>query len=420
MRTPEKKRNGKWQIRYYDAHHRIRYETHNTQRAAAAALREKAALLDAGIDPSRRVRFDELATDWTQSHLAHGLRPSSIKDYRQSLKRLSDYLGRREVKSITAADLERCRNELVLKVQGERTAQFERVLAAAKNKVKPTDADTALIARESAIRTEIERGGIRSAGKMVGCARTLWKFAVSRGYAVRNIASDVKKPTTPAVVHDGVIDQNILTPAEVEALINSTDPEHRCGIRFLFMTGVRFGEFGGLQWTDMDWANNRVVIRRQRSAITGEMTAPKTNAGTRWIDLPADLIVQLKIHRLRTPGDLMFPVDERNFRSRVWHPALRRAGLRSIRIHDARHTHASLLIGSGADIVAVSRRLGHSNPAITLTTYSHAFARRNTGGLGELLAAFMQRETVGCELVASGKNALVARGTDDKYVNEII
>ena len=60
------------------------------------------------------------------------------------------------------------------------------------------------------------------------------------------------------------------------------------------------------------------------------------------------------------------------------------------------HTHASLLIGSGADIVAVSRRLGHANPAITLPVYSHAFARRDTAPLGEQLASFMHRETFGC------------------------
>jgi hypothetical protein len=111
--------------------------------------------------------------------------------------------------------------------------------------------------------------------------------------------------------------------------------------------------------------------------------------------------------------------DERNWRSRIWHPALRRAGLRSVRIHDARHTHASLLIGSGADIVAVSRRLGHGNPAITLSTYSHAFARRDTAPLGEQLAAFMRKETVDCDLVASSQIASTPLSVDDDNTNQI-
>jgi len=125
------------------------------------------------------------------------------------------------------------------------------------------------------------------------------------------------------------------------------------------------------------------------------------------------------VHRLATLGERVFPIDARNWRTRVWHPALRRAGLRSIRIHDARHTHASLLIGAGADIVAVSRRLGHSNPAITLSTYSHAFARRDTAPLGEQLAAFMRRETAGCALVASATNDEISSASADINNNEI-
>jgi integrase len=407
MRTPEKKPNGRWQIRFPNQHGKIRYATYGTKREAEAALREKYQQLDAGIDPGRRVRFDELVKEWRASHLAHGLRASSVKDYNQSLKRMSNFFGVREVRVITAGELERCRNELVMQVQAERTAKFELVLAK----------DESLKVREEEIRAEIARGGIRAAAKMVGCARTLWKFAVSRGYAVRNIAADVKKPAALQVVETDVIDENILTPAEIARLIANAPPKEQCTVEFLFMTGVRFGELGGLMWSDMDWATSRVLVRRQRSGITGELTAPKTRAGTRWIDLPADLIVELKAHRLRTPGDFMFPIDARNWRSRVWHPSLRRAGLRSIRIHDARHTHASLLIGSGADVVAVSRRLGHANPSITLTVYSHAFARRDSVPLGEHLAAFMRRENVGCDLVVS---AILDEGDNTQVIESMV
>ena len=388
---------------------RIRYASFGTKRAAEAALKEKDALRNAGVDPGRRVGFDELARAWAESHLTHGLRPSTIKHYKEALKRLADFFGKTEVRTITAASLEKCRNELVLKVQAERTAKFDRVLAA----------DPTLKTREAEIRATIKRGGIRAAGKMIGTARMLWKFAVSRGHAVRNIAQDVKKPTALALVESGVIDQNILTPAEVERHLANMPSDQRCFGRFLYMTGVRFGEALGAEWSDMDWNSNRILIRRQRSAMTGEMTVPKTKAGLRWIDLPVGLITELKAHRLRTPGEAMFPIDARNWRMRVWHPSLRRAGLRSIRVHDARHTCASLLIGSGADIVAVSRRLGHSNPAITLSTYSHAFARRDTAPLGERLAAFMAQETVGCVLVASGKNAAVPHSEHDENINEI-
>ena len=67
--------------------------------------------------------------------------------------------------------------------------------------------------------------------------------------------------------------------------------------------------------------------RRRRCALRGPRRLP--------------LRCDVRASALKTPGEFMFPGDERNWRSRVWHPSLRRAGLRSIRIHDARHTHAS-------------------------------------------------------------------------------
>jgi len=402
MRRPEKihrKGGTRWQVRFEDAHRKIRYRAFPTKAAAETFLREVDSAQRAGLDPARRVRFDELATEWRASHLASGLRPSSVKDYEAALKRLSDYFGRREVRGITAGDLEQCRNGVVEAVKRERTEKLERVL-----KRRPE-----LRKRESELREQIARGGARTAAKVVGTARTLWKFAVSRGYAARNIASDVKKPKAPPVVATGVIDQNILTPTEIVRLLAHVPAEHRTTVAFLFNTGVRFGELLGVRWEDMDWASGRVLIRRQRSGLTGELTVPKTAAGTRWIDLSADLIAELKAHRLRTPGNFLFALDERNWRSRVWHPALRRAGLRSIRIHDARHTHASLLLAAGADVVAVSRRLGHSNPSITLAVYAHAVQQRTAPALGEKLAAFMRAESVGCELVAREDVALHRR-----------
>lgn len=91
-------------------------------------------------------------------------------------------------------------------------------------------------------------------------------------------------------------------------------------------------------------------------------------------------------------GKFPFDFDERNWRTRVWYRALHAAGLRRIRIHDARHSHASWLLAAGADVVAVSRRLGHSDPAVTLKVYSHFVQRRGAAVLGETLAAFMRQE----------------------------
>ena len=62
---------------------------------------------------------------------------------------------------------------------------------------------------------------------VVGTARMLWKFAVARGYVPRNIAKDVAKPRVERAIESGVIDENILDPAEIEQLVAAAPEEHR-------------------------------------------------------------------------------------------------------------------------------------------------------------------------------------------------
>jgi len=78
--------------------------------------------------------------------------------------------------------------------------------------------------------------------------------------------------------------------------------------------------------------------------------------------------------------------------------------LRRVKVHDLRHTAASLLIAAGEDVTTVSRQLGHADAAVTLKTYTHWFRQRNTTGLGARLEEFLAREKSGCVLVVSGKS----------------
>jgi integrase len=68
------------------------------------------------------------------------------------------------------------------------------------------------------------------------------------------------------------------------------------------------------------------------------------------------------------------PLRNSNFGRRVWHPALEAAGISAeVRVHDLRHSCASLLIRQGASIKAVQQQLGHSTPMVTLNVYAHLF-----------------------------------------------
>jgi hypothetical protein len=95
------------------------------------------------------------------------------------------------------------------------------------------------------------------------------------------------------------------------------------------------------------------------------------------------------------------PMDQHDFHNRAFLPALRRAGLRRVRVHDLRHSCASMLIATGADIASILRQLGHANVAITPSTYTHWIAQRAETGLGAKLAALVASEADGCEMVAS-------------------
>jgi integrase len=65
------------------------------------------------------------------------------------------------------------------------------------------------------------------------------------------------------------------------------------------------------------------------------------------------------------------PLNDAWLRDRVWRPLLERAGVRHVRVHDARHTYASLMLRRGVPVVNVSRQLGHSSIAVTVDLYGH-------------------------------------------------
>jgi integrase len=182
----------------------------------------------------------------------------------------------------------------------------------------------------------------------------------------------------------------------------------------------------GLQWGDCEFGKGRLYVRRQLEAITGELAPPKTAASTRFVSLPPVAMSELKRWKIECPHgelDFVFPntngtaMDDRNFRMRTFYPALRRAGLRKVRVHDLRHTAASMLIAAGADLADVSRQMGHANVSITLSVYTHHFARRGGCDLGARLAEFVAREADGPVSVPA---APAAAANDAEVIDNVV
>jgi integrase len=171
-------------------------------------------------------------------------------------------------------------------------------------------------------------------------------------------------------------------------------PFFLCALR----TGMRLGELLGLEWGDLDFRGGFIEVRRAH--VKGRVTTPK-NRKTRRVDMSRQLAEALRaLQRERKREALAkgwgqvpdrvfvneagLVVDEWNLRRRVFYPALGKTGLRHIRLHDLRHTFASLLIQQGESLAYVKEQLGHGSIQITVDTYGHLIPGANRQAVDKL------------------------------------
>jgi integrase len=159
-----------------------------------------------------------------------------------------------------------------------------------------------------------------------------------------------------------------------------------------YYTGARKGEINALKWSDID--GNTIMIRRsvaQKLKGGDRETPPKNRSSIRDIQMPLPLIEILSAHRERQKNIPGFSEDFRvcggtdclrdttiDKRNRAIAKA---ADLPLIRVHDFRHSHASLLANEGINIQEVARRLGHSDVQMTWQVYSHLYPREEERAL---------------------------------------
>ena len=149
----------------------------------------------------------------------------------------------------------------------------------------------------------------------------------------------------------------------------------------LYWTGMREGELLALSPADIDLDNKIISINRTYQRIEGKdvFTSPKTRKSKRKIPIPDFLCQELSDY---IQSRYMLDADERLFpvtKSYLSHEMIRgckNTGVKKIRIHDIRHSHASLLINQGCDALMLADRLGHEKVSTTLNTYSHLFPHK--------------------------------------------
>jgi integrase len=154
--------------------------------------------------------------------------------------------------------------------------------------------------------------------------------------------------------------------------------------------GLRQGEALGLRWHDIDLNVGVLRVQHQLQRIDTKLTLvePKTERSRRTLVLPASIAAGLREHEKRQLAEKLWagskwvenglvftnlvggPLQARKV-IRDFHKALDKAGLRSIRFHDLRHSCATLLLVQGVSPRVVMDILGHSEIAMTMDTYSH-------------------------------------------------
>lgn len=161
----------------------------------------------------------------------------------------------------------------------------------------------------------------------------------------------------------------------------SNKPHARAGFLILYYTGIRIGELLALEYGDIDFDGCTLSITKsyQRIGNRDVVTPPKTPKSVRTISIPVFLRDELKSYTGKLYGlhrhDRIFPYTIYFF-EREMDRGTKDGTVKRIRLHDLRHSHASLLIELGFSPLAIADRMGHDKVETTLNTYSHLFPHK--------------------------------------------
>ena len=219
-----------------------------------------------------------------------------------------------------------------------------------------------------------------------------------------NVMERVKAPkVSPKEINPPTLDQakQILEAAAVEG--RREYARWALALRW----GMRQGEALGVRWQDIDLETGRVQVRQALQRQQGKglvVTKPKSRAGERSFRLDEDTLAALRAWRREQSEqrllvgqwpdhDLVFTGDRGNALDghneyRIWNRILERSGLPHFRIHDCRHTAATILLEAGIPDRVVMEILGHSQISMTLNTYAHVSRKAMDDTAGKVAAIY--------------------------------
>jgi integrase len=230
--------------------------------------------------------------------------------------------------------------------------------------------------------------------------------AVKRGLIPRNPAEHVDRPRVPDK------EMEWWSVDEARTFLDYTTGDRLEALwTLLLTTGLRRGEALGLRWDDIDFDAGRLAIRRTLVSVGYQVrwSEPKTAASRRVVALDVGTVTALRAHRARQleerlaigRGYLDDGLVFADVAGETLHPdgvtqrfdrLVRDAGVRRIRLHDTRHTAATLMLEQGVPLKVVTERLGHSSTRITADLYQHATEHMQDDAAAKLGAALLGKE----------------------------
>jgi len=327
-------KTGRWEARYRDPLGRQRTKTFATKADASAflAATQTDVLRGEWLDPAgARITY----SDWSEQYFAtavHKRATTAARDRTVNDKHFIPRIGARRLGSLTPLDVRAIVEEM------------SRRLAPAT------------------VRTNY------------GVLRTILRSAVDADIIAKSPCRGVKLPPDTKR-------RRFLSADELIRLVEATPVEYRAMVFLAGVLGLRWSEIAGLRAGRIDLARRTLEVAETCAEVNGRISfaEPKTAASRRTLRLPEFLTALLAEHldaRGRPdPDSLVFvapeggPLRRTTFRTRVFQPAVRRAGLDRITFHELRHTAAGLMIEMGAHIEAIKQRLGHSTIRVTSDFY---------------------------------------------------
>jgi len=277
-------------------------------------------------------------------------------------------------------------------------AEIKRLAMEIRGKGKKAKTAKKVIGTLSAILSEALDDNLITSNPALG----LRKLYRSPDFSAGGLSKDVNPLTRDELTH-------LLTTAQNHSVRRGAEIEYpfRRAYPFLLLlarTGLRLGEALALKWGDIDWRGSFIEV--QRAFVRSRLTTPK-NGKSRRVDMSAQLLETLRAiyderfekvvgitpgthatlasQRAAGLGEWVFPndcgniMDPDKFRRTTFADLLTAAKMRHIRIHDLRHTYASLLIQACKELHYIQQQLGHHSPAFTLAVYGHLLPRDRRG-----------------------------------------